>query len=168
MKFLTILAASATLFSSAQASAATLAYTLTGSFTANWTMDSNPQPSFVHPNSLLFSVSSITGTFLGIPSTDAVLTFRTTAAATGGGLQLNSGSSNLGFISFGPQLYSGNEANPTMLTGTFVLQSATLTVVEVAAAAVPEPASWAMLITGFALTGTMLRRRQSKVRITYG
>ncbi len=35
----------------------------------------------------------------------------------------------------------------------------TLTVTE-SAAAVPEPASWAMLITGFGLTGAALRRRR--------
>lgn len=37
---------------------------------------------------------------------------------------------------------------------------------EVAGAA-PEPASWAMMIVGFGLAGTSLRRRRNKVSVTY-
>jgi len=33
--------------------------------------------------------------------------------------------------------------------------------------AVPEPATWAMMIGGFGLVGTAMRRRKSQVRVTY-
>jgi hypothetical protein len=36
-----------------------------------------------------------------------------------------------------------------------------------AAPAVPEPASWALMIAGFGLTGAALRRRAATVRVSY-
>jgi hypothetical protein len=33
--------------------------------------------------------------------------------------------------------------------------------------AVPEPATWAMLIAGFGLTGAAMRRRKTRVAVTY-
>jgi hypothetical protein len=63
----------------------------------------------------------------------------------------------------GPQLYTGPENAPTLLTGTFALTDyywhspLTLTVTEIAS--VPEPLTWAMMAGGFALTGAAMRRR---------
>ena len=74
----------------------------------------------------------------------------------------------------GPQLYSGAEATPTFLTGTFLLTefggtgTYTLTISNPAAAAVPEPATWAMMLAGFGMVGVGLRRRSAvKTRLTY-
>lgn len=53
---------------------------------------------------------------------------------------------------------NGNAVGPTALT------SFTLTPV---AAAVPEPASWAMMLGGFALAGMALRRRQTRTAVTF-
>ena len=63
----------------------------------------------------------------------------------------------------GPQLYTGPENAPTLLTGTFALTDyywhspLTLTVTEIPSA--PEPLTWAMMAGGFALTGAAMRRR---------
>jgi len=61
----------------------------------------------------------------------------------------------------GPQLYTGSEDAPTLLTGTLMLTDyydgapLMLTVT-----AVPEPMTWALMLGGFALTGAALRRRR--------
>ncbi len=63
-----------------------------------------------------------------------------------------------------PQLYTGPEATPTFTAGSFTLTDTrsrsqiSLTVQQVAA--VPEPASWAMMLTGFGLVGGMMRYRR--------
>lgn len=72
---------------------------------------------------------------------------------------------------FGDVLFSGTTASPTFLTGTFDLfndpdhqdKLATLTITSDAQAAVPEPASWAMMIGGFGMIGGALRRRWTAV-----
>ncbi len=69
-------------------------------------------------------------------------------------------------VTYGDQLYSGAESNPMLLTGDFTLYDAYSDApLKLNVAAVPEPASWAMLIVGFgALGGTM--RRRGTVRTT--
>lgn len=65
----------------------------------------------------------------------------------------------------GPQLYTGPESAPHLLTGTFTLTDhfshdpLTLTVT---AMAVPEPISWAMTAGGFAMMGAAMRGRRGK------
>jgi hypothetical protein len=58
----------------------------------------------------------------------------------------------------GPPLFTGTNAAPTFKTGTFTLFSedgrSTLTI-----AAIPEPASWGLMIAGFGAVGFALRRR---------
>ncbi|GAA0751045.1 MULTISPECIES: PEPxxWA-CTERM sorting domain-containing protein [Sphingomonas] len=75
-----------------------------------------------------------------------------------------------GFVSTGLSLYTGTEAAPTFKLGTFTLTPNTpgpaysLTI-----SAVPEPASWAMLLAGFGALGTMVRRRRDvTVRVRFG
>ena len=62
----------------------------------------------------------------------------------------------------GPQLYSGNENSPTMLTGVFAFSNGTLSVTDVSSAAVPEPGTWAMMLFGFGAIGWSLRVRGRK------
>lgn len=45
--------------------------------------------------------------------------------------------------------------------------SATLSVPPAGAGAVPEPASWAMMITGFGMAGWAMRRRRGKTRVSF-
>lgn len=63
----------------------------------------------------------------------------------------------------GPQLYSGPESAPTMLTGTFELfdaYSGAPISLTVSAVAVPEPATWGTMILGLGMAGATLRRRR--------
>jgi hypothetical protein len=65
----------------------------------------------------------------------------------------------------GPQIFSGTTANPMFSPGVFALtglrphSGGTLTI-SAATAAVPEPATWAMMIAGFGAVGYAMRRRQ--------
>lgn len=73
---------------------------------------------------------------------------------------------------FGPQLYDGAEANPRFKSGRYVLQDAAgraynLTIAT-GTGAVPEPASWAMMIGGFAMAGGVLRRRGGGRTVSFG
>lgn len=72
----------------------------------------------------------------------------------------------------GLQLYSGSASAPTLPTGTFFLnrppsdaQVGTLTVSTVAA--IPEPATWAMMAVGFGLAASAMRRRKVTTRVSY-
>jgi hypothetical protein len=65
--------------------------------------------------------------------------------------QLNTSKTLIGFSLYG---YSGGGADRTFIDNVFI---GTL------AGAVPEPASWAMLIAGFGLTGAAMRRRRVAV-----
>ena len=64
----------------------------------------------------------------------------------------------------GPQLFTGDPSSPTFTLGTFSLQEFegrgqySLRVTNVADA-VPEPATWAMIVVGFGAIGFAMRRR---------
>lgn len=71
------------------------------------------------------------------------------------------------------QFYTGTEQVPTFKLGLFDLfdadsgvQLGTLRISDPDAApgGVPEPASWAMMLSGFGMVGTALRRRKAIVR----
>ncbi len=68
----------------------------------------------------------------------------------------------------GPQLYSGNESDPTLLTGVFSLYdldtgaSYTLTANAVTSSA-PEPATTLMLVVGLFAVGLGLKRRSANL-----
>lgn len=79
---------------------------------------------------------------------------------------------NVGFAQFSsPTLFTGSPGNPTFLTDSFAVinpffGNGNLTNSPVAVAgAVPEPATWAMMLMGFGGIGFALRRR-STVRTT--
>jgi hypothetical protein len=82
--------------------------------------------------------------------------------AAGGGLSI-ADETGLRFSAFGEQLFTGSTERPTLRLGEFTFDrgrdgapiNAVLT-----AASVPEPASWALLIAGFGLTGAAVRRRR--------
>lgn len=80
---------------------------------------------------------------------------------------------------FGPQLFTGPTSAPIFSTGVFDLSDISrqrttdplivnyrLTISEVTAA-VPEPATWAMMIMGFGLIGGAMRSRQSKLSVRF-
>jgi hypothetical protein len=156
---------SAGLFFSSPAAATVLLFDISGSFTSQFTLDTSRAPDRTN-NQLGGLLRQIT--YDNRP------------------LQLN-GVQRMGSISFGDglaarfqifgaeiplfiqlngdTLFSGPLSAPVFNTGRFLLrnpffgQSVTLDISR-ATGAVPEPASWAMLISGFGLAGIALRHRR--------
>lgn len=86
------------------------------------------------------------------------------------------------FRLFGTQLFTGPTSAPVFTLGTFDLASTPrnspldpvqpltyrLTISDSAVSAVPEPATWAMMILGLGMVGFSLRRRANQaIRVTY-
>lgn len=148
---------------SGAASAATLLFNFVGpSGTATFQLLSNPTPDFSQTfiGSDQFSFNNVSGTYGGVAGTASSISF-------GNGIfsSFSLVAPNLGFTQFGsPVLFSGPPGSPTFSTGTFTLinpffGNGTLTISE-ATAAVPEPATWAMMLLGFGAMGVTMRRRR--------
>ena len=184
MRIKMLLAAIAAMAGVGTADAAVLLYQLQGADSTKWTASFNFDTSraasvtistsvryngvpitFTRPNSTTVETASLTNTGP---------TFMT--LNNQGGFYLgNLGGFPIGFSVFGPQLFSGTTSAPTFLTGTFGLSDIsrnrttdpltvnyTLTVSDITNnGAVPEPASWAMMVGGFGLLGAAMRRRRA-------
>jgi hypothetical protein len=162
MKHVSVFAAAAGLALAAPANAAVYQFDITGDYTASFTLDSSPSPDDVIEGGYftLWDIPGFDDAIFGV----ADISFFN--ADFDGGIQIVDfyGGSTL-LVTDGPQLYTGSEYTPTFLTGTYALSeylgtgSYSLTISDTTAA-VPEPASWAMMITGFGLAGAAMRRRQ--------
>lgn len=111
-------------------------------------------PSVTNPGSQSFDVSNVNMTYGGSGLTEG-LTFYT--LSDGGGL---ADDFNL-FDLYGEQLFTGSTSAPTFLTGTFELANVAggeAGILTISTAAVPEPATWAMLVLGFGALGIAVRR----------
>lgn len=144
------------------ADAALLTFTITGDYQASFTIDSNPVPNeYIGGTGLVLwdvDVASQDG--------DGPADIGFFDGSLGGGLSIiDYDDFSPYFVADGPQLYSGTVQAPVFATGIFQLveyQGAgryTLTIADASPAAVPEPASWALMLGGFALAGAALRRR---------
>jgi hypothetical protein len=172
MKHIALLAAAAAigLATCAPASADPFQFVITGDYSASFVLDSNPTPDAAFSGSYftLWDVPGFPDAVLGV----ADVSFFN--AVNGGGLGIEDFYGfNLLFLSDGPQLYSGTEANPIFKTGTFALteyQGSGNYSLTISALGVPEPASWGLMIAGFGLAGAALRRRtykQGKTSVAY-
>jgi len=181
MKKLAILASgTAMLVLAAPADAALLQFTISGAdtlsginppptFFASFQLDSSPviNPINVAPGAA-FAIANVAGTFRYAATTRTTpqpINFFSTSQR--GGLVVGSDF----FLAFdGPQLYTGTEAAPTFRTGNFTLTTLTggspiaLTIAEVAA--IPEPATWGMMLLGFGVVGAGMRARRRST-VTY-
>jgi hypothetical protein len=143
----------------------------------SFSLDDTPTPDAFAAN--FFQVIAPPGTFdpagsFGGPAPVAQITFYTDAGTAGepGGMAF-SGLGTLLFGAAGPQLFTGPTSAPTLTLGTFSLAIAAQTMegrFEIITpnayrvlAFVPEPASWALMIGGFAAIGGILRRRLVRV-----
>lgn len=134
-------------------------------FSIDTATESNPADFFSNDYAFTFFDVPTTGQRPTIDSPDgdesylSELTFF--PAATGGAFTDNGPNSY-----FGQQLYTGTTANPKFLTGTFNLFDADPTgspdAVVTITAAVPEPASWALMIAGFGVVGRSMRNSRSR------
>jgi hypothetical protein len=156
----------------APADAALLQFTISGSDTnaeltpavfASFQLDSTPtiSPVNVAPDAG-FAIADVPGTFQygeTVQTTPQPINFF--HANQGGGLAIGL---DLFLLLDGPQLYTGPEATPTFRTGDFTLTTfaygSPISMKITQVAAVPEPASWAMMLTGFGLVGGMMRYRR--------
>jgi hypothetical protein len=155
-------AAAISLAISVPASADPLQFVITGDYNASFVLDSNPVPDAAFTNSY-FTLWDVPGFPDAVADVADVSFFN---ALNGGGLGIEDFYGfNLLFLSDGPQLYSGTEANPIFKTGTFALseyQGSGSYSLTISALGVPEPASWGLMIAGFGLAGAALRRRSYK------
>jgi hypothetical protein len=124
-------------------SGATLSYELSGPISASWTMSQNPTALF--PETGVAFLVDVPDLVVGGASTPDLIVFFNLEGDSGG---LNSATDAIPDFT-GPQLYSGDENNPFMLTGTFSLINTvnggteTLTVKPV-----PEPGLLLLLSAG--------------------
>ncbi|MET3712165.1 hypothetical protein ABIC65_002877 [Sphingomonas trueperi] len=149
----------------APANAAQYRFVITGSQTIKFVLDASPTPPVVDPGNY-FVLAGVTGTINNV-STTFDLGFGSPSYFFNFGLINNV--IGTGFVSTGTSLFTGPESAPTFKLGTFSLTpntpdpDYTLTIT-----AVPEPASWAMLLAGFGALGMMVRRRRDvTVRVRF-
>jgi hypothetical protein len=132
----------------------TLDFNLSGPITASWTMDSNPTP-FWSESGYAFAVNTTDLVVNGTPVTDFLCFFNINDE---GGLNSSVALDDL----YGPQVYSGDESDPTFITGTYYFTSwpagnqEVLTITQA-----PEPASLLLLASGLVALG-LKRKRQGE------
>ncbi len=152
------------------AGAETLQYTLNGTTSdglvefASFQIDSNPIPLANNIGPDGFRVKFIPGIFQIGSQTLTIQDLQFFTADGGGGFFSLDPTDKVGdsiFLNLGPdQLFDGPPSTPTLLTGTFGLfDYGTGANVLLSVAAVPEPATWAMMILGFGVIGVAVRRR---------
>ena len=132
------------------ANASVYLFSLTGPHTATFSLNSSPTPSATGTG--FFTLLNVSGTSDGAATTFSQLNFFD--SAHDGGYNLFGG----------PQLFTGTLASPTFTLGTFALSdngfaSFNYSLSITNAAAVPEPATWAMMLLVFAGMGVALRHR---------
>lgn len=155
------LAVAAVLMTSAAAQAVPLLFTITGDYSASWTMDSNPKPDFIRPDGQYFTLFGVTGTFQN--ATGPVdLSFY--SIDYDGGLEIDdvaTGDALLVTMS-NPQLYTGSQATPVFSVGKYTMtQYGGTTPYTLTVSAVPEPATVASMLAGLGLVGAAIRRRRA-------
>ena len=194
MKALTLLATTAVaLLSAAQADAATITYTFTGDFTgtlagtpfattATFTGIGDTDDVMTVGGSQRVTLTSLTVDAAGGPYTVTTTTQFYKNAADYVGLFFGSNGTGGGSFSGGPIAgYDGLSDLPTTALdqtfgsfaffttnqGDVFIDSFTNGSFSASLAAVPEPATWAMMIGGVGMAGGALRRRKANVSIRY-
>ncbi|MBB5986327.1 PEPxxWA-CTERM sorting domain-containing protein [Sphingobium lignivorans] len=171
MKHVGVLAAAAAALSfAAPAQAVLFNFTLTGDYSASFQLDSSPVPDVFDGSSFtIWDVSGFPDAALGIVD----LQFWTGDEAGGFSIIDFYGDAYL-LDATGSQLFSGSTGAPTFLTGTYALAdlfgpgSYTLVIEEAGTTpAIPEPATWAMLIAGFAMAGAAMRQKPRKLAVAF-
>lgn len=135
-------------------------FAVSGAQTISFVLPASPTPSEVEAGDY-FRINGVSGTVNSLPAVFDLGFGSSTYFFNFGFLNPTVGTD---LLTTGSSLYTGTEAAPTFLTGTFALTpgySVTIT------SGVPEPACWAMLLTGFGLMGAFVRRLKTTVRVSY-
>jgi hypothetical protein len=134
----------------------TYSFTLSGPISASWTLSENPTPTYFESGTA-FVVDATDLVVDGLAAPDMVVFFN--ISDLGG---LNSFVVLPDFI--GPQIYTGDESDPTFQAGTYYFtswetgQEETLTV-----AKTPEPTTILLLFSGLGLLG--LKRKRASLNL---
>ncbi len=157
LKPLTFLTAALVAMPGPAAAASLVHFSMAGEHSAEFDLRQSPTPaSFVTGSS--FVLDGIAGTFENAAGTASIRFFND---SLGGGLEIIGD-----FVGHYNQLYAGSERAPSIYTGDYQLidaatrgQSGLIIFPNGSIADVPEPAGWVMLVAGFGLVGSALRRR---------
>lgn len=133
-------------------------------------LDSNPTPDRINDQSAFgieqIFFDNVSGIFNGIEGTANIGFGRGGVAkiqVLGPAGAMNRVNASAG----GPNaLFTGSLQAPVFAPGSPTLTRGTLTITEVGAA-VPEPATWAMMLIGFGAIGFAMRRRKQNVKVRY-
>jgi hypothetical protein len=170
--YLPLIATALLTFGAPSAQASTLIhFVITGSYNATFDLDADALPDYFSSTS--FDFNNIDGSFAGVRDFgNPVPASGTTASKVqfyrgdfGGGIGI-SVDGVMRFVADGAQLYSGTTSAPEFVAGQYALAplysygASSVTVSYLTSGAVPEPASWALMLGGFGLVGGALRRRQ--------
>lgn len=147
-------------FAASAAQAVVYNFSLTGDYTASWSIDTaNTPDDFASGTAFVYwDVAGFPDALFG----EADVYFY--SGSIGGGLAIEDfyGDTVL-VVTDGPQLYTGTEDAPVFLTGSFNLTeyqgpgTYTLTI-----SAVPEPAAIALMLAGLGVVGVAARRRKGR------
>ena len=146
------------------ASAAIYLFELLGDHEASFLLDSSPSPLPGDVFDGSFGLRDVAAELEGSPVQLFGLVFYASSGEGGFDLYLPTG--DVAELA-GPQLYTGDDSAPTFLLGTFELVQRgndaihQLTISDTAA--VPEPAAWVLMIGGFGLAGSVVRRRRERL-----
>lgn len=144
---------------SASADAAVLSFDLSGGYQASFNVDTDDLMPPAESGMDYFLLNDVAGVFGGVQQIATSISFNTLGTDGGFTIELTNGEF-LGF--FGPSLFTGSTSLPTFSTGQYALTSDVDGAIStLAIAAVPEPATWAMMAAGFAAVGFSMRRRKS-------
>jgi hypothetical protein len=159
---LSLIAASCSLAAllSGTANAAVYNFAITGPQSVKFSLPSSPTPTTVTAGDF-FVIDGVSGTIDNVADTFS-LGFGSATYFSNFGLFNNSVGASI--FSSGPTLYTGTELAPTFKLGTFALNTGYS--VTISSGAVPEPASWAMMLAGIGTVGFAMRRRQA-VRVAF-
>lgn len=140
--------------------AAPLTFTISGDYSASWIMELQPRPDD-YVDGVAFVIYNVMGNFSGASSGVVDVLFFN--SDVGGGIQINdfnNGGNDL-LLSYSAQLYSGPEATPAFLIGSYGLEaySGTILAATLTTSVVSEPTVFWLMTLGLGLAGLGFLRK---------